>query len=84
MLSPGAAWIVRRILSGQLFPAARSRPARRAGPTPGAGVETGTSYAFRDAWAIGVGPRYLIGVWIGRPDRTPVPGQFGLASAKER
>ncbi len=43
--------------------------------------KTGTSYGFRDAWSIGVGPRYLIGVWIGRPDGTPVPGQFGLASA---
>ena len=43
--------------------------------------KTGTSYGFRDALAIGVGPRYLIGVWIGRPDGTPVPGQFGLASA---
>ena len=28
-----------------------------------------------------MGPRYLIGIWIGRPDGTPVPGQFGLASA---
>ena len=43
--------------------------------------KTGTSYGFRDAWAIGVGPRHLIGIWIGRPDGTPVPGQFGLASA---
>jgi penicillin-binding protein 1C len=36
--------------------------------------KTGTSYGFRDAWSVGVGPRYLIGVWIGRPDGTPVPG----------
>ncbi|MCY1174459.1 Penicillin-binding protein 1C [compost metagenome] len=43
--------------------------------------KTGTSYGFRDAWAIGVGPRHLVGIWIGRPDGTPVPGQFGLASA---
>ncbi|WP_341964634.1 peptidoglycan glycosyltransferase PbpC [Pseudomonas sp. RC10] len=79
MMSPGAAWIIRRILSGQ------SRPdldlhadlVQR----PQLAWKTGTSYGFRDAWSIGVGPRFLIGVWIGRPDGTPVPGQFGLASA---
>ena len=48
---------------------------------PSLAWKTGTSYGFRDAWAIGVAPRYLIGIWIGRPDGTPVPGQFGLASA---
>ncbi|PHN22020.1 penicillin-binding protein 1C [Pseudomonas sp. ICMP 460] len=79
LLSPGAAWIVRRILSGQARPDrdARAELVQR----PALAWKTGTSYGFRDAWAIGVGPRYLIGVWIGRPDGTPVPGQFGLASA---
>lgn len=31
--------------------------------------------------AIGVNARYVIGIWTGRPDRTPVVGQFGFASA---
>ncbi|WP_313457954.1 peptidoglycan glycosyltransferase PbpC [Pseudomonas sp.] len=79
LMSAGAAWIVRRILSGQ------ARPDRDAHAElvqrPQLAWKTGTSYGFRDAWSIGVGPRYLIGVWIGRPDGTPVPGQFGLASA---
>jgi penicillin-binding protein 1C len=43
--------------------------------------KTGTSYGYRDAWAIGLNSRYLIGVWTGRPDSTPVAGQFGLGSA---
>jgi membrane carboxypeptidase/penicillin-binding protein PbpC len=43
--------------------------------------KTGTSYGYRDAWAIGVNARYLIGIWTGRPDGTPVVGQFGFASA---
>ena len=43
--------------------------------------KTGTSYGYRDAWTIGITPRYLIGVWVGRPDATPVAGQFGFASA---
>ncbi|MBM7061348.1 peptidoglycan glycosyltransferase PbpC [Pseudomonas sp. UL073] len=79
LLSPGAAWIVRRILSGQARP--DRDPRAQLSPRPALAWKTGTSYGFRDAWAIGVGPRFLIGVWLGRPDGTPVPGQFGLASA---
>lgn len=79
MLSPGAAWIVRRILGGQARP--DRDPHAELVQRPQLAWKTGTSYGFRDAWSIGVGPRYLIGVWIGRPDGTPVPGQFGLASA---
>ncbi|NQD95573.1 peptidoglycan glycosyltransferase PbpC, partial [Pseudomonas sp. CrR25] len=79
LLSPGAAWIVRRILSGQARPDRDPRAQLMQRPT--LAWKTGTSYGFRDAWAIGVAPRHIIGVWIGRPDGTPVPGQFGLASA---
>lgn len=79
LLSPGAAWIIRRILGGQARPD-RDRHAELV-RRPQLAWKTGTSYGFRDAWSIGVGPRYLIGVWIGRPDGTPVAGQFGLASA---
>lgn len=79
MMSPGAAWIIRRILSGQARP--DQDPHAELVSRPALAWKTGTSYGFRDAWSIGVGPRYLIGVWIGRPDATPVPGQFGLASA---
>lgn len=79
LMSPGAAWIVRRILSGQRRPDIDPR-AQLVERAPLA-WKTGTSYGFRDAWAVGVSSRYLIGVWIGRPDGTPVAGQFGLASA---
>jgi penicillin-binding protein 1C len=79
LLSPGSAWITRRILSGQARP--DRDPHAELVQRPQLAWKTGTSYGFRDAWSVGVGPRYLIGVWIGRPDGTPVPGQFGLASA---
>lgn len=79
LLSPGSAWIIRRILSGQARP--DRDPHAELVQRPQLAWKTGTSYGFRDAWSIGVGPRYLIGIWIGRPDGTPVPGQFGLASA---
>ncbi|MCT8158801.1 penicillin-binding protein 1C [Pseudoruegeria sp. SHC-113] len=39
--------------------------------------KTGTSYGHRDAWAIGYDGAHTIGVWMGRPDATPVPGAFG-------
>jgi len=43
--------------------------------------KTGTSYGFRDAWAIGVSPGYTVGVWTGRADGSPLPGTFGVKSA---
>ncbi len=43
--------------------------------------KTGTSYGFRDAWAIGVNKKYTIGVWLGRPDGTAVPGHYGHITA---
>ena len=43
--------------------------------------KTGTSYGYRDAWALGVTARYTVGVWVGRPDGTPMPGQYGAVTA---
>ncbi|NQZ12406.1 MAG: penicillin-binding protein 1C, partial [Algicola sp.] len=43
--------------------------------------KTGTSFGFRDTWAIGVSQKYTIGVWIGRPDGTPIPGHSGRQTA---
>lgn len=39
--------------------------------------KTGTSYGHRDAWAAGWDGRYVVVVWMGRADGTPVPGAFG-------
>ena len=43
------------------------RPARIA-------FKTGTSYGYRDAWAVGFDGKRTIGVWVGRPDGAPVAG----------
>lgn len=43
--------------------------------------KTGTSFGFRDTWAIGVSKQYTIGVWVGRPDGTPIPGHSGRQTA---
>ena len=74
LMSEGAAWIVRDILEGGGHP---DRPfVESAGAAPLA-WKTGTSFGFRDAWAVGVSGRYALGVWLGRPDGTPNPGFFG-------
>jgi len=43
--------------------------------------KTGTSYGFRDAWAIGYTREHTVGVWIGKADGTPNPGLFGANTA---
>ncbi|EPM3136108.1 peptidoglycan glycosyltransferase PbpC [Cronobacter turicensis] len=77
LMSPGAAWIIRRILANEAQPL----PDGSLPQVVPLAWKTGTSYGYRDAWAVGVTSRYLIGVWTGRPDATPVAGQFGFASA---
>ncbi|MBN1480670.1 penicillin-binding protein 1C [candidate division KSB1 bacterium] len=43
--------------------------------------KTGTSYGFRDGWAIGLTPRYAVGVWVGNADGEGRPGLTGISSA---
>ncbi|HAP59837.1 MAG TPA: penicillin-binding protein 1C, partial [Cytophagales bacterium] len=43
--------------------------------------KTGTSYGFRDAWAVGVTPEYVVGVWAGNADGEGRPGLVGISSA---
>jgi penicillin-binding protein 1C len=68
-----AAWYVTRILAGTPPPAHASRT--------GIAYKTGTSYGFRDAWAVGYDGRHVLGVWVGRPDTTAVPGLTGRSAA---
>ncbi|MFT4257584.1 MAG: penicillin-binding protein 1C [Pseudoxanthomonas sp.] len=80
LLAPGAAWIVREMLE------ANPRPGHAwdtfdTGGRPKVAWKTGTSYGFRDAWALGGTRRYTVGVWVGRPDGTPLPGQYGALTA---
>ncbi|MGE3251285.1 MAG: penicillin-binding protein 1C [Hyphomonadaceae bacterium] len=56
-------------------------PARLAEGAPRVAFKTGTSYGFRDAWAMGVSGGYAIGVWVGRPDGAPRPGMTGRDAA---
>nr|WP_321457845.1 penicillin-binding protein 1C [uncultured Cohaesibacter sp.] len=57
-----------------------------ASPPNGAGklaiaYKTGTSYGYRDAWSVGFDGRYVIGVWVGKPDNSAAPGITGRGAA---
>lgn len=43
--------------------------------------KTGTSYGFRDAWAIGLNPDYTVGIWVGNADGEGRPGLLGIKAA---
>ena len=68
-VGPVAAWYAGAILA-QLPPPGGRAAGRVA-------YKTGTSYGHRDALAVGYDGRFVAGVWMGRPDGTPVPGAFG-------
>lgn len=43
--------------------------------------KTGTSFGFRDGWAVGVTPQYAVGVWVGNADGEGRPGLTGTETA---
>lgn len=57
-----------------------TRPLPNFGPG-GIAWKTGTSWGGRDAWALGFDASHVVGVWIGRPDGTPVPSATGASMA---
>ena len=73
LLSPVAAWYVTDILK-DAPPPANARGGRIA-------YKTGTSYGYRDAWAVGYDGKHVIAVWIGRADGTATPGLSGHTAA---
>ena len=73
LLSPAAAWYVSDILRNAPAPA-NAKPGQIA-------YKTGTSYGFRDAWAVGYDGRHTIAVWVGRADGAATPGLAGRTAA---
>jgi penicillin-binding protein 1C len=73
LVEPVAAWYVADTLLGAPPPvnALAGRLAHK----------TGTSYGYRDAWAVGFDRRHTIGVWVGRADNGAVAGLVGRAVA---
>jgi penicillin-binding protein 1C len=73
LLEPVAVWNIADILSGVIPPAGA--------PQRGIAYKTGTSYGYRDAWSVGYDGRYVLGIWVGRPDNGAVPGLTGYGTA---
>ncbi|SIR24967.1 penicillin-binding protein 1C [Bosea sp. TND4EK4] len=69
LVTPVAAWYVADTLLGAP-PPLNAPPGRIA-------YKTGTSYGYRDAWAVGFDRQHTIGVWVGRADNGAVPGLVG-------
>jgi penicillin-binding protein 1C len=49
--------------------------------SPNLAWKTGTSFGFRDGWAVGTTPGYVIGVWTGNADGEGRPGLTGTSAA---
>jgi penicillin-binding protein 1C len=80
LFGTSAAWYLRDILKDVALPDGWAMGqgllrARRIG------FKTGTSYGFRDAWAVGFSNDYTVAVWVGRPDGTPRPDRIGRDAA---
>ena len=73
LMEPVAAWYVGSVLIGA--PPPENAVGHRIA------FKTGTSYGYRDAWAVGFDGRYTIGVWVGRADGAPMPGFIGRSVA---
>ncbi|TJW51333.1 MAG: penicillin-binding protein 1C [Mesorhizobium sp.] len=73
ILGDQANWQITDILSGVKPPEGAAQR--------GIAYKTGTSYGYRDAWSVGFDGRYVLGVWVGRPDAGAVPGLSGYISA---
>jgi penicillin-binding protein 1C len=43
--------------------------------------KTGTSFGFRDAWAVGINAKYTVAVWVGNADGEGRPGLTGISAA---
>ena len=73
LFEPTAAWMLADVLRGA--------------PTPSNAIggqiafKTGTSYGYRDAWAVGYDGATTIAIWVGRPDGAAVPGVVGRLAA---
>lgn len=70
---PVSTWYVADILRGA--------PPPENAPSGRLAYKTGTSYGYRDAWAVGFDARVTVAVWVGRPDGASVTGLVGRAAA---
>lgn len=64
LISPGSAWLTLDVLTDVKRPGSEYYW-RKYSSAHNIAWKTGTSYAHKDAWAVGVNPKYTIAVWVG-------------------
>ena len=79
-VSVGAAWLTLEALVEVVRPGADAQW-RVLGDGRRVAWKTGTSYGHRDAWAVGVTPRYTVGIWAGNADGEGRPELTGIGAA---
>jgi len=77
---PGAAWLTLQALEHVARPGVHAGW-RQYGSRRHLSWKTGTSFGFRDAWAVGVTPQIAIGVWVGNADGEGRPELIGVRAA---
>lgn len=79
LLTPEAAWLTRTMLTENPPPHRYRRI--NATNSPDIAWKTGTSYAFRDAWSVGITGPWVIAVWMGNFDGAGNPSFVGRTAA---
>jgi penicillin-binding protein 1C len=79
LLSPEAGFLVLDMLRKNPRPDSVAVRARMSGPP--VAWKTGTSYAFRDAWTVGVFGPYVLAIWVGNFDGSGNPAFVGRSAA---
>ncbi|MBK6264397.1 penicillin-binding protein 1C [Marivirga sp. S37H4] len=79
-LSAGSAWLTLKAMKEV------ARPGEEAGweqfgSSQNIAWKTGTSFGFRDAWALGINQQYVVAVWTGNADGEGRPGLIGSRTA---
>ena len=80
LLTPEAAWMTLEVLKDTPRPRGVGSTRLDQGALP-VRWKTGTSWGFRDAWAVGVFGPYAVGVWVGNFDGQGNPALVGLSAA---
>jgi len=80
VIDAGAIWQIFEVMSENNRPG-RFEAWREMNGSGKIAWKTGTSIGFRDAWAIGVNSKYVVGVWLGNADGEGRPGVIGLETA---
>ena len=78
-MSPGAIWLTFRAMQKLSRPDSEGNWEKFASSQK-ISWKTGTSFGFRDAWAIGLNGRYAVGVWVGNADGEGRPNLIGVKS----